>query len=342
MDDQPHRSRLNVEDIARLSGYSRSTVSRVVNAHPNVSPRARAKILEIIEQTNFRPNHAARALASQRYMVLGVLIPHIVSDLFGDPFFPHLLQAITYQANQLGYSVTLGLMSDERDNTAFYEHMFHNGLSDGYIVASATFDDDLIEHLKAQSRPYVIVGQPPPALPDASFVDSMNYEGAFQAVQHLIERGRRRIATIPGRRGLTSTQHRLDGYRAALEAAGFPVDESLIAPHGAYTEQGGYEGMRVLLKRKVDAVFCANDVMALGAMRAINEADLRVPADIALCGFDDLKFTATTQPPLTTVRQNIDGLGSTAARGLIALLNGDQSPPFREWLPVELVVRDST
>lgn len=342
MENNRARTPLNLEDVAQLSGYSRSTVSRVLNDHPNVSERARREILQIIEQYNYRPNHAARALASQRYKVLGVMIPHVVSDVFSDPFFPRLLQAITYEANERGYSVTLGLMSDERDYSAFYDHMFHNGLSDGYIIASATFDDVLIAQLQMQTKPYVVVGQPPQSLGDATFVDSMNEDGAQLIVQHLIDRGYKRIGTIPGRLGLMSTQHRLDGYKQALHEAGIGVNDKLIAPHGSYTDSGGYEGMKYLLAQGVDAVFCANDLMALGAIRAIEEAGLRIPQDIAVCGFDDLPFAATTRPSLTTIRQQIEDLGTLAAHSLISILEGHQEASFYRRLPVELVIRDST
>lgn len=335
---------LNLEDIARLSGSSRSTVSRVINGHPNVSPAVRERILKVIEERGYRPNHAARALASQRYKVFGVLIPHVVIDIFSDPFFPRLLQAITFEASSQGYSVTLGLMSDERDYSAFYDHMFNNGLSDGYIIASATFEDALIERLQSQVKPYVIVGQPPESLANATYVDSMNEDGARLIVHHLIERGYERIATIPGRHGLTSTLHRLNGYKRALQDAGRRVDPALIAPHGAYTEAGGYAGMQALLRQSqpIDAVFCANDLMALGAMRAITQAGLRIPQDIAVCGFDDLPSASNTLPPLTTVRQHIDDLGFAAARSLISILEGQQEAPFYQRLPVELVIRDST
>jgi LacI family transcriptional regulator len=336
------QSDLNLEDIARLSGFSRSTVSRVVNHHPNVSEKTRRMVMEVIEKYNFQPNPAARALASQRYKVIAIVIPNIVSDVFTDPFFSILLQSITTCANLLDYSVTLWLTSAEVDENAFYDRVIGNRLYDGMIVASAAVDHPFVERLQSQGKPYFLVGRPLVDEALVNFVDVENVAGARLAVEHLIHKGHRRIGMLPGRQALASSQDRQQGYFTALQQAGLPVDLRLVAPSGNYTEASGYQGMHYLLKQGVDAVFAANDAIATGALRAIKEAGLRVPVDIAVVGFDDIPLASMTEPPLTTVRQPISQLGTRSVEKLVELLEGKCKPPCQQLLPVELIVRGST
>ncbi len=334
--DPPH-THLRLEDIARLSGVSRSTVSRVINQHPNVSAKTQRKVLAAIEQYNYQPNLAARALVTQKLNVIGILIPHIVSDVFSDPFFALLLQSITATANQLNYGVTLWLTSTE-NGTNTLDRVLNNRLLDGLIVASAVVDKQFLGKLEERHRPYLLVGHPDPAA-GASFVDVENEVGGQVLTEHLINQGYRRIGFIPGRKELASSQDREQGYTKALTEANLPV---IIGPAGNFTEAGGYEAMQSLLPRDVDAVFCASDLMAIGALRAIKEVGLCTPDDIAVGGFDDMQLAKTTDPPLTTIRQSIDRLGEVAAEGIIDILENSEKTLFQRILPVELVIRNST
>lgn len=331
----------NLEDIARLSGVSRSTVSRVINNHPNVSSRTRERVMEIIKRYNFQPNTAARALASQRSNVIGVIIPHIVSAVFSDPFFPLLLQSITSVASHLDYDVTLWLTSTE-DNGNIINRVLSNRLLDGLIVASAVVDQPVLEKLEQRGKPFILIGHPSThQRTSANYVDVENENGAHLMTEYLIKSGRRRIAMIPGREELPSNQDRIVGYANTLEEYGIPANQDLIGPFGNFTEVGGYESMKYLLKQEIDAVFCASDFMAFGAIRAIREAGLRIPDDIAVAGFDDMPGTESHHPPLTTVRQPIEELGIDAAETLIGILKDNISQPYQKLLPVELVIRES-
>jgi LacI family transcriptional regulator len=333
----------NLEDIARISGVSRSTVSRVINNHPNVSDRTRERVEEIIKRYNFQPNAAARALASQRSNVIGVMIPHIVSAVFSDPFFPLLLQSITSYASHSDYDVTLWLTSTE-DNGNVLNRVLGNRLLDGLIVASAVVDDPVLEKLQERGKPFVLIGHPSARhYASANYIDVENEMGARLMTEYLIKRGHRRIAMIPGRQELPSNQDRLVGYANTLEEHGISADPNLVAPVGNFTEVGGYQSMKHLLSQdqNIDAVFCASDYMAYGAIRAIREAGLRIPEDIAVAGFDDMPGTESHHPPLTTVRQPIGQLGIKAAEILIGILEGDTSQPYQELLPVEVVIRES-
>lgn len=331
-----------IEDIAKLSGYSRSTVSRVITGHPNVSERARVKIQQVMAEHNYSPHPAAQALASQRSRVISVLIPHIVSELFSDPFFPTLLQGATLQARKMGYSVTLWLTGESTDEASFYNDALTNRLPDGLIIASAVLDETVMNRLNNCGKPYILIGHPPSNHDECNYVDVDNIEASYQMVRYLIGRGYQRIGVIPGRDGLMSSADRLAGYKKALLDCGLSLDETLIAPSGHYTEMGARSSMEYLLQQQVDAVFASSDMMAIGAMRLIQDSGLRVPDDIAMAGFDNIPLAARTVPALTTIQQPIQQLGAAAAEGLINILEGRQVPPVRMAFPFELVVRAST
>ncbi len=328
----------NLEDIAKLAGVSRSTVSRVINNHPNVSQQTRERVLKVIQEQRFRPNMAARALVTQQTRALSLVIPQAVADTFTDPYFPTLMQGVTQKANQCDYAVVLWIGNGAEEEERFCERILSNSLFDGLILASLVNNDPLIPRLTQAAFPFVLIG--PPQLDNLNYIDVDNARAAEVAVSHLIRLGRQRIGTITGPHNMGAALERLAGYRNALERAGRPVDNTLIA-EGDFREDSGYLAMRTLLPRRLDAVFVASDMMALGAIRAIHEAGLRIPDDIAVVGFDDIPIAASTKPPLTTVRQPIRELGSLATQVLIDLLNGVIEPPYQLILPAQLVIRET-
>ena len=332
---------LSLKDIAQLSGVSRSTVSRVINDQPYVSEENRERVWRVIQEHNYQPNLAARALVSQRSKVIGVLIPQDVVDIFTDPFFAILLKGITAASNTFGYGVMLWLASATGGDRV-YLNAFNESLIDGIVIASATFDDSFLDWLTRFGKPIVFVGAAPYSMPNVSYVDVDNRAGAMMATRHLLDRGCRRVGMIEGRSEQIANTQRRAGYIHALESAGISVDPAWIVPNGNYTESGGYACMKHLLAQKVDGVFAANDMMALGALRAIREAGFQVPHDIAVIGFDDVPFSAVFSPPLSTISQPIDLLGEEATQTLIHLLNNAVPDALYKTLPVELVIREST
>lgn len=326
----------SLEDIAKLAGVSRSTVSRVINNHPNVKPRTRHKVMKIIRERHYRPNLAARALVTQRTRVISLVIPQDVIGIFTDPYFPTLMQGIMLQANEHDYAVTLWIGSNVEEEERFFQHVLGNSLFDGVILASAVEKDPLIPWLAESDYPFILIG--PPQLGNLNFIDVDNVQGAQLAVSHLIRLGRRRIGTITGPLNMGASLDRLKGYRQALEHARIPLDEALVVA-GSFNERSGYMAMKMLLQQQVDAVFAASDMMAVGALHAIAEAGLRVPDQISLVGFDDLPLAGMSSPPLTTVHQPIRELGALAAQVLIDLLDGSVKPPYQRVLPPELVIR---
>jgi LacI family transcriptional regulator len=329
---------MNLEQIAKLSGVSRSTVSRVINNDPNVSVATREKVMQVVKRVNYTPNAAARGLAAGRTHVLGLVIPTGVAALFTDPYFPILIQGVSSACNAREYSVMLWLAEPEYERRQIRQIMY-SGLVDGVIVSSMLLNDSLVQALFEGDLPFMLVGRHPTDK-RASYVDADNIGGAREAVTHLLRLGRTRVATITGPQNMTAGVDRLTGYLAALRARGLVSDPSLIA-EGDFTEASGYRAMQQLLACQPDAIFAGSDIMAIGAMRALREAGLRVPEDVAVVGFDDVPQAARVEPPLTTVRQPIHRLGATTVDSLLDLISYPDSTPRRIVLPTELVVRAS-
>ena len=329
---------MNLEQIAKLSGVSRSTVSRVINNDPNVSEATREKVLQIVKRVNYTPNAAARGLAAGRTHVLGLVIPMGVSALFTDPYFPILIQGVSAGCNAREYSVMLWLAEPEYERRMIRQIMY-SGLVDGVIVSSMLMDDQLVKALADGELPFMLIGRHPTDT-RISYVDADNVGGAREAVTHLLRLGRTRVATITGPQNMIAGADRLHGYLLALRDRNLISDPGLIV-EGDFTETGGYRAMQQLLARRPDAVFAASDMMAIGAMRALREAGLRIPEDVAIVGFDDLPQAARAEPALTTVRQPTYRLGTTTVDSLLDLIDHPDSYQRRIVLPTELVVRQS-
>lgn len=331
---------LTLEDIAKKAGVSRSTVSRVVNDHPNISAAVRARVLEVIDETGYRPNAAARTLASQRTYTIGLVLPHSVSLLFTDPYFPHLLKGVSRACNQADYTLAFFLASSQEDEKNLFTRVTNKGLLDGVLVQSGHHgDQEIIGRLIDAHMPQVVIGRPVRS-DNVSYVDVDNLGAAQNAVAHLIRLGHKRIATIMGPSKSTAGIDRREGYLKALSEAGLPIEQDLIQ-EGSFAEQGGYTAMQKLLAHHPDAVFAASDTMALGAIRAIQEQGLRVPTDIAIVGFDGFSLPTLSDIQLTTVYQPVIQVGARAVELLIDLIENGTQPPRHVILNSKLMVRSS-
>jgi len=331
---------LTLEELARLARVSRSTVSRVVNDQPGVRDQVRQRVWEVVEETGYQPHAAARSLVTRRTGIVGVIIPEAVTTLFTDPFFGLLLYGITETCNAHHYHLMLSLFNGPAEPGDMYRRVVSSGHVDGVIVASAHQDDPLFAKLLGDRVRFVLVGRHPDER--VSYVDVDNAGGARMAVEHLIRLGHTRIATITGPLSMSHGEDRLAGYRQALDAHHLPADDRLVV-RGDYTEASGSVAAQRLLAASPTAIFAASDMMAIGALKTLREAGLRVPDDIALVGFDDLPIAGSIEPALTTVRQPIERLGSITMDLLLNLLansSGGQSP-LRMVLPTQLVVRAS-
>ncbi len=325
-----------LDDVARLSGVSRATVSRVINGG-SVSPATRIRVAAVLEETGFRPNAAARTLASGRSGVVGVVLHVDPHQLFGDRYFSQLLQGVSDVLADRSTGMMLWLGNRSKEETL--DRILSMSLLDGVIVTAHHLEDRLVDGLLASELPTVLVGHRS-ADRSASYVDIDNVAAADMLTSHLIRLGRTRVGHITGARGTFAAEDRIAGYRYAMTRAGLATDGLVV--DGDYTEAAGAAGTTRLLERGIDALFCSNDSAAAGALSVLRQRGIAIPGDVALAGFDDLDFAATLEPPLTTVRQSIRHQGSEAAESLLDLLDHPAGGPRRVILPTELVIRQST
>lgn len=332
-------SKLTLEDIADMAGVSRSTVSRVINEHPAVSEAVRQRVWDIVNETGYRPHPAARSLASQRSNIIGLVIPRRVHTFFTDPYFSSLTEGVAQACNKHSYMLSLFLFYTEEDERRLFPFVSRPGIVDGIIIQSTHAADEMFQQLSQSDVPSIVAGRPM-HVADFSYVDVDNVAGAHTAVRHLVHLGRQRIGSITGPLSTTAGLDRFEGYQNALSESRLPQDERLYI-EGDFTESSGYYCAQRLMPFKPDAIFVASDIMAVGALRAIREAGLKVPQDIAIVGFDDLPPATRTSPPLTTIRQPIRRMGIELVEKLLdIILNGPQ-PPRRVIFGTELVIRES-
>jgi len=328
---------LTLEDIAKESGVSRSTVSRVINGDDNVSQATRDKVMEIISRVNFQPNLAARGLATGRTNVLGLVIPAGVSTIFTDPYFPILIQGVSAACNALQYTVMLWLAEPEYERRTISQ-ILHNGLVDGVIVSSMLMDDPIVQSLYKSKMPFILIGRHPTL--DVNYLDVDNRLGGREATHHLLRLGHKKVATVTGPQNMIPGYDRYQGYLDALRDRSIKFQPDLVT-EGDFSEMGGYTAMKKLLPHLPDAVFVASDAMAYGAIRAIREAGLDIPDDIALIGYDDLPGSSRTIPPLSSIRQPVHRLGYVATESLVDIIRHPATQPRHMILPTELVIRSS-
>jgi LacI family transcriptional regulator len=331
--------RVTLDDVARLAGVSPATVSRVINDHINIRGEVRERVRRVIEETGYQPNVAARSLASNRSSIIGLIIPSGVQFVFTDYYLPVLIQGISQACNSHDYTLSLFLFQTLEEERRSIQRIAASGLIDGFIVTADVKDTELVSHLLAARKPFIQIGRPQDA-DLINFVDVENITGAYTGVAHLIQTGHQRIATIATKNN-TAGVDRLAGYRKALVEHGIAIDNALIA-YGDWTEESGYAAMQKLLNRKPDAVFASTDTMALGALRAIKDADLEVPHDIAIVGFDDAPIAVKANPPLTTIKQPTRQVGRVAVETLIDILQSESDTPRHIILPSELIIRASS
>ena len=330
--------RVNLEEVGRLAGVSRSTVSRVVNGEPHVSPEAAKRVRAVIEQTGYRPHAAARSLASNSTGVIGLVIPSAAETLFDDPYFGRLILGISGATNEASMTLALFLFADEPDEGSIISRVVTPGLVDGVIVTATTRGDPLIEHLQGTETPFVVVGRPDTTGSPYS-VDVDNRGGARAAALHFDALGRRRPALIAAPSNTSAGIDRETGFLEGLDEAGLSVGDRVR--EGDWTQGSGRAAMAELLDDEPDSVFVASDRMAVGALRAINEAGLDCPADIAVVSFDGLVPPDLTMPRLTSVVQPVTEVGERAVRLLRSVMDGTSTTPEHVVFATELVVRES-
>jgi LacI family repressor for deo operon, udp, cdd, tsx, nupC, and nupG len=326
----------NIREVARLAGVSVATVSRTLRSPEQVLPETRDKVKAAVEQARYRPNLMAIQFRSRKTGNLVILVPDI-----SNTFFARVIRGAQEAAQAAGYRLllcdTLGRDAIERQ----FAELVYAHQADGVIQLRAR--DPFDSSAPNQSAPPMVNACE--VVKDAAFptITLDNHAAAKAMTQHLIELGHRRIALIKGPISSPLTQDRVAGYQAALQQAGIAPDPTLIC-RGDFTLNAGFEGAALMLAlpKRPTALFCENDEMAIGALKRIKQAGLRVPEDISVVGFDDIPMAAYSDPPLTTVSQPAEAFGEQAVHLLIALIEGRDIGEQRVVLPFTLAVRSSS
>ncbi|MDC7339698.1 LacI family DNA-binding transcriptional regulator [Streptomyces lydicus] len=319
---EPSGPRPTLEAVAALAGVSRATVSRVVNGGRGVREPVQERVRQAVHELGYVPNSAARTLVTRRTGAVAVIIAEPETRVFTDPFFGRQLRGISRELAAADTQLLLMFVEHRADYDRIGRYL-SGGHVDGALMFSLHRDDPLPAMADRAGLPTVYGGRPGWAGADRAprplYVDTDNRDGARQAVRHLLGRGRRRIAVITGPLDQTSALDRLDGYREAL---GVPAADPRLLADGGFTASGGERAMARLLDSApdLDAVFACSDLMASGALRTLRARGRRVPDEVAVVGYDDLEPAAWADPPLTTVRQDVEEMGRLMARLLLRLL----------------------
>jgi LacI family transcriptional regulator len=326
-----------IRDVAALAGVSAATVSRVMNGKTDVAADLRQRVLAAVTELGYRRNGPARSLRTRAAMVLGIIISDITN-----PFFTAVVRGAEDQAQLAGYSVVLANADEDVAKETRYLEVAADEQMAGVLLSPASPRRTSIDVLVERDIPVVTIDR----RLTAAAVDSVtvdNHSAARKAGQHLIDQGCGRVGIVAGPVQTTTGASRLAGYRAALRAAGRTVDPSLVA-YADFRTEGGYAATRQLLRQRQppDGLLFSNNLMTVGGLRAIAEAGLAIPDDIAIVGFDDAIWTTALRPPLTVVAQPTYEIGQTAARLLLRRIEGEKFPPRRVVLRAELIVRASS
>lgn len=327
------RRETSMADVAALAGVSGQTVSRVANGRANVDPDTRARVLAAMDELGYRPNSAARALRSGKFRSIGVIMFSLSS--YGNT---RTLDAVASVAASAGYSLTLITVetASQSDVSGAFVRLREHAV-DGVIILIESHRLDESEIALPTGLPVVVLDSH--AAYAYPVVDNDQAQGARLATEHLLDLGHETVRHVSGPLESYAAERRRDAWRETLERRGAPVPEVEV---GDWTADSGYEiGTRLAKDPSVTAVFVSNDQMALGLVRALHEAGRAVPDDVSVVGFDDMPDSANYWPPLTTVRQHFDRVGSGAIRALLAEIEGEGAKG-RTLVPTELVVRASS
>ncbi len=324
---------VSIKDIARAAGVSPSTVSRALHGHPRISQTTASRIRHLAQEMGYTPSLPARSLVTKDTATIGMVITQAA-----DPFLARLVLGVEDAAQSHGYSVFLSSSYRDPHREEAVLRSFYERRVSGVVVTGSQIDDGYLDLCQRYPLPVVLTNCR--TYPYSVLTD--NRSGAEQAVEHLVRLGHRRIAYAASDLASRANHDRFAGYRAVLKRHGIPFDQNLVLNGDGTLAGGAQVGERLLtLVPRPTAIFCFNDVMAMGVLHTLVEAGLCIPQDCSVVGFDDLEWAAYYCPPLTTVRQPGYRLGRRAIRMLFRLIEGQENVQA-EVLPAELVVRQTT
>jgi DNA-binding LacI/PurR family transcriptional regulator len=335
-----------IRDVAQKANVHPSTVSRVFSGHPRISEATRDRVLAVADELGFRPNAIARSLSTQQTNTIGIVIPHVFEGFFHDSFFPQIMRGMLEASYQNGFRLIVGGSEGYQDEFEQIKQITGSSQADGIVVMSSRVDVDTVGCLQEMNMPFVLIGHPPSKeYQDISWVDANNHLATKQAVDYLISLGHRKIAYVGGDPDNLTTQEREKAYTESLTAAGITPQLDWIA-YAYFDEPGGYETalrMQQLGETAPTAYYAANDLMAVGVLRALNELQIDVPDQVSVFGTNNAPFSAYTHPALSSIDVPYAEMAHRAVELLITQINNKTSQiPRSSTVDCSLIIREST
>ncbi len=332
---------VTIKDVAKRAGVSPSTVSRVIADHPRISPDTKENVRAIMDELGYYPNAIARSLVNQTSHSIGVIRSRLTEENFANPFFPAVIQGISSVAHKHRLSLVLSTSNTFEQEDEECLNLLRQRRVDGVILLASHRDDQLIPRLTSDGFPFVLIGRYEGS-EEINWVNNDNVEAARTAVRHLLSKGHRQIACLDGDPRYVVSSDRLVGYEKALRDYNLPLFPGSVE-HSEFSVEGGYQATQRLLDRNqvFSAIFAVDDLVAIGAMRALQERDIKVGTEVEVVGFNDTILGSCVQPALTSVHVPIYDLGQIAMQMLTAQIYGSGVYPHHQMLPASLVVRDS-
>jgi LacI family transcriptional regulator len=336
MVNQKRKSKITIHDVAAEAGVSFGTVSRVINNDVHVKEETRQRVWEVVNKLNYVANRQARSLAGGKTNSIGVLVPDLGTGYIGE-----IVRGIDAELSLGGMDLIVYTTHRTPTKEANYVANLASGMVDGLLLVLPREPQDLIKTMEDRNFPFVLIDHQGTD-EDCPAVGAANWSGGYNATEHLIELGHKRIGHITGSMDLGCSVDRLAGYQSALRTYHLEEDPALVY-EGDFAQPDGYVGTLALLDLPIPptAIFAANDVMAMGAMDAVRHRGLRVPEDISIVGFDDIPQASLVRPALTTINQPLEKMGRVATQILLNMLDEPENQKTRIELPTHLVIRDS-
>ncbi len=334
---------VKLKDVAKIAGYSITTVSRALAGYSDVNEETRQHIIDTAKRLGYEPNQVARQLRSQSTQTIGLIIP--ANDRsFSNDFFSQLMQGIGDAASLDHYDVLISAQPPGEEEMVAYRRLVGGDRVDGMILARTRQNDPRIVYLKARQHPFVVSGRSAPGeVSDFPYIDVDSQEGIRLVVEHFARLNHQHIGLILPPPEVAYTGYRMQGYCEGLREAGLSYRADYVV-HGDLMRSGGYEGTQALLESnpQITAIVTCNDLMGLGAMSALQGRGLRVGPDVAVAGFDDIYAAEYAHPSLTTIRQPIYEIGQRLVRILIDIITAQANGETQMVLAPVLVIRDSS
>ena len=330
---------VTIKDVAKASGVSPSTVSRVIADNPKISDKTKTRVYEAMKKLNYQPNLIARSLANKRSYTLGMILPAKEEKIFDNPFFLQAMRGLSTYAQERGYYIMYNYCLSEADELKTIKDFVASKWVDGIILSSARFEDKNVEYLFQIEHPFVVIGTPETHREQILYVDNDNVDDMEKVVDRLIGQGHREIAFAGGEYQFTVNRRRLRGYRNALEKHGIPYDEGLVMKEGI-SDSRAYKEMKEILKHRMpDAIVGVNDPVAYGAYKAVHEVTGK---EIALAAFNNTALSQYHRPNISSVDVQSEELGRMAASLLIDRIENKPIKSNKVIVDTDYIEREST